>query len=290
MERFSRHIPVVAAVIIMSSGCADNHLDDVRTDRDFCFHVAVTPCTKAVNGHEYPSDVPFGVWSCEEDGTPYLVNERICFEAEDGWVPETAKTWDGEVDRMDFIACSPYGRGEYDRDKGICFDAYDIEEGHDLMYCDPLTGQDRETSQAVVHVNMKRALTFVRFKAKVVVPEPTQIVVRRVDVGGVSAEGSFRSLPEASWMSWSDPRNFCFFEGTEELGGEPAALGEGLFMIPQASEIDVNVLCDIITGDVALRDQTLGTRMSVIWKAGKIASYIIRIDGHLDVTLEKDNE
>lgn len=280
----------LAIAAVMFSGCAGNHLDDVSTSRDFLFHVAVMPCTKTVNECEYPSDAQFGVWSFENGGLTYLDNEKVCYDEDNMWLPENRKSWDGDVDKMDFIAYSPYGRGTYVQDNGIVFSSYDISEGLDVMYSEPLTEQDREASQAVVHINMKRALALVKFKARAVVPESTTIVIKKVEVDGVYGLASFQSLPEPSWSGHSASREFCFFEGEVEAGGDVVALGEGMFMIPQTSEVQVNVLCDIITGDLKLSDQTLNAVMMAGWRPGKIASYVIKVDGYLNVTIEKNNE
>jgi hypothetical protein len=63
-----------------------------------------------------------------------------------------------------------------------------------------------------------------------------------------------------------------------------------MYVIPQMSDVSVDVLCDIKTGDVILRDQVLIGNFMMQCRPGKISSYMIKIDGSLNVTVEKDNE
>lgn len=290
MKRLFVHMIIMMAASVLSCGCTSNHVHEISLPREFQFNVTVNPCTRTADELLHPSDVPLGMWSFDNDGTVFLEDEMVTYKDEGKWVPENQKMWDEDIEEMDFIAYSPYGEAVYDKEKGICFLNYDIDEGLDLLYSDPLVDQKKEGSSTVIQINMMRALSLVRFKARTVVPDNTEIVVKRVEVENVRGTGDFQSFPEPHWTNYSSFRDFCFYDGSLSLNGYPSALGDGLYMIPQFSNVKVNVLCDIIKGEVALRDQMLTCNETMQWRPGKIAAYLIKIDGELNVTVEKDNE
>ena len=256
MKRIATHILMIVAAGILSIGCASNHLNEVKLPREFHFKVAVNPCTKAVQEDDilmHPADVPFGVWSFEQGGFLYLDNEKVICAGEDNWVPLVNRIWDADVDEMNFLAYSPYGRACYDKERGICFQSYDIEEDYDLMYSHPLLHQKKDSSQEIIHISLDRALALVKLRIRVAVPDYVRIVVKNVCIDGIMGKGDFHSLP-------------------------------------QVSDLRVNLLCDIISGEYVLRDQVLSQDFYVSWKPGRISSYIVKIDGNLDIAVDKDNE
>ena len=293
MKRIATHILMIVAAGILSIGCASNHLNEISLPREFHFKVAVNPCTKAVQEDDilmHPADVPFGVWSLEEGGSIYLDNEKVICAGEDNWVPLVNRIWDADVDEMNFLAYSPYGRACYDKECGICFQSYDIEEDYDLMYSHPLLHQKKDSSQEIIHISLDRALALVKLRVRVAVPDYVRIVVKNVCIDGIMGKGDFHSLPEPEWSNLSDGRSICFFEGHEELSGDIMLACEDLYMLPQVSDLRVNLLCDIISGEYVLRDQVLSQDFYVSWKPGRISSYIVKIDGNLDIAVDKDKE
>lgn len=289
MKKKLIHMALVAAAMV-SGGCTSNLVYEIDQTRELHFNVTLNPYTKAVEDFSHPSDMPFGVWSFDQDGTTCLNDEKVNYKEEGKWIPEKQKMWSEDAEEMNFIAYSPYGKARYDEDYGIRFLTYDIDEGIELLYSEPLLKQKKDGSQSVIQISMMRALSVLRLKVRTVVPEYTKIVVRRVDVKGIRAVGDFQSLPEPYWTNLSSLRDFCFYDGDIEVGGEPKQVGDCMHVIPQMSEIKVDILCDIKTGDVVLRDQVLCGNFMMQCRPGKISSYMIKIDGSLNVTVEKDNE
>ena len=282
---------ILAAAVLISGGCTSNLVYEIDQPRELQFNVTLNPYTKAVEDLSHPSDIPFGVWSFDQDGAACLNDEKVNYKEEGKWIPEKQKMWNEEVDEMEFIAYSPYGKAVYEKDKGIRFLEYDIDEGIDLLYSEPLIRQKKDDSQSVIQISLMRALAMVRFKVRSVVPEYAEIVVKRVDVKGVRAVGDFQSLPEPYWTNLSSLRDFCFYDdGGIEVGGEAKPVGDCMYLIPQISDVNIDVLCDIITGDIVLRDQVLSSSFMMQCRPGKISSYMIKIDGALNVSVEKDNE
>lgn len=281
MRWLMRHILPVVAAGILSAGCASHSLNVIRPVREFHFDVAVNPCTRSEQADDqltHPEDVPFGMWSFEQDGSAYLDNEKIVFSENGEWLPEVNKVWESEAEEMDFFAYSPHDRAEFDEEKGILIIGYDIDEGKDILYSRPLTVQ-KENSTDRILINFNRALTLVRFRVRVSAPDYVTITVKKIDVNGVYSKGDFQSLPEPAWNNHSEKREICFHDGSSEL-----------YMIPQVSEMTVNLLCDIKSGEYELKDQTLSASFTGYWKPGKISSYMVKIDGSLNVSVEKDNE
>lgn len=289
MKKMFLHMVLVTAAMV-SGGCTSNLVYEIDQTRELHFNVTLNPYTKAVEDLAHPSDIPFGVWSFDQDGAACLNDEKVNYKEEGKWIPEKQKMWSEDAEEMNFIAYSPYGKARYDEDYGIRFLAYDIDEGIDLLYSEPLLKQKKDGSQSVIQISMMRALSVLRLKVRTVVPEYTEIVVRRVDVKGIRAVGDFQSLPEPYWTNLSSLRDFCFHDGDLEVGGEPKQVGDCMYVIPQMSDVSVDILCDIKTGDVILRDQVLIGNFMMQCRPGKISSYMIKIDGSLNVTVEKDNE
>ena len=289
MKKTFTHMVLVTAVMV-SGGCTSNFVYEIDQPRELHFNVTLNPYTKGAEALVHPADIPFGVWSFDQDGTACLNDEKVNYKEEGKWVPEKQKMWSEDAEEMNFIAYSPYGKAGYDEDYGIRFLTYDIDEGIDLLYSEPLLRQKKDGSQSVIQISMMRALSVLRLKVRTVVPEYTEIVVRRVDVKGIRAVGDFQSLPEPYWTNLSSLRDFCFHDGDIEVGGEPKQVGDCMYVIPQMSDVSVDILCDIKTGDVILRDQVLIGNFMMQCRPGKISSYMIKIDGSLNVTVEKDNE
>ena len=283
------HMTILVAASLMFASCTVNQIDDPHDPKAIVFDVAATPCTKADDSRQkYPEDVPFGVWAYDSDTQDsYLENSKVTMGEDNLWGLDNGAKWPDS--QLDFYAYSPYGRALFSDEEGVIFKGYDIEEGHDLMYTDPIVSLNNNDSHGIVPIQFKRALSMVKISARATLLDYGQFKLKGLYIGDVVSEGDFQALPSPRWIPGQKKEEFCFFEGETILSEQAVAVGEALYMIPQASEVVFAVLCDVITGDVVLRDQTLKIRSSIRWNPGKIEAYVLKIDARLNLSVENDN-
>lgn len=287
MSSWYSHICLCCVALMSVCACSLNRIDDEMDPKPLVFEVAVSPYTKADHQYQqYPENVPFGVWAATDAGESLLDNAKVVNDS-GTWVPENHMMWPDSG--LDLLACSPHGRGVADYGSGVVFNDYDLAEGLELMFSDELLGQEMQSNQGKVLIRFNHALSMARFSARATLLGGSVLKIKRIDVGGVATSGSFHSLPSSAWVPGEKNGSMCFFEGDVPLGEEPLELGEVLHVIPQSSNVRISVLCDVVSGDIVLRDQTLTTEADLFWSIGKLESYILKIDAQLNLTIESDN-
>ena len=123
MARIKTYIIVICSLATFI-GCTFNNVDSDLPQRQLVFKVAVSPNTKAVTAtHEYPSEVPFGVWAATKSQGCFLEDTRVVYE-KGVWSTEEGHMWPEES--MDLATYSPYSRGSYNVVNGVVFEDYDI--------------------------------------------------------------------------------------------------------------------------------------------------------------------
>lgn len=283
------YIALAIATQLLASSCTVNKMSQHDEHKPLVFDVAVVPNTKTdrICDQLYPEDVPFGIWAYDEVDESFLDNSKVTNMSSGKWVSEDAEVWPDSA--LDFQAYSPYGRAFSSCQEGIVFRDYDIDENLDLMYTTPIVGVSENNSQGVVPVQFNRALSLVRFRVRANVPEYCNIRLKEIFIDSVKAQGDFCSLPSPRWEAKEELRKFKFFDGEVMLSEIAVPVGQELYMIPQSSSVKIGVLCDIITGEIILADQTLQSNAEIIWHPGKIEAYELKIDARLKLSIEHDN-
>lgn len=263
------------------------------------FNVAVAATTKVhdAGALTHPEDGVIGVWAYsfpssegwrDASGTasPEMEDEKVVHFDGHIWRPEEERLWAGGGRSMKFFAYSPHGRGGYDKDAGIRFDAYSLSEGEDLMFCET-ADLDYGSSLGTVKLAFTRALCRVEFRLLSSLRSDTELTVRKLTLGGVHTGGDFRSLPLPGWTVSGPAEDFLFFDGELADAGNAGHIC-GAYMIPQSGTLRVELTCDLATGGSALDGQLFGTELQADWEPGRQYLYLLKLGRDMKLTIEKD--
>ncbi len=291
-------LSVLTAFLVLS--CMSNKMEKNEPEVGLTFDVVVTANTRTEGAAtEYPTDVPFGVWSYSlpadklwikdsGEASPVQTQEEVTYdEASDLWKPKSAIKWISSDNDMSFFACSPYSAPwNFSKENGITIIGYDIDDGYDLMFSENLYDLNKTTSHGIVNVPFVKALADVEFMIRSSLPDGTTIKVKQMKVKNVATKGDFFSLPFARWENTEKYEDIIFYEGGIEIGHDPVFLGNGKSMIPQTVLSEFELICDVISGEYILYDQIFKTEGQMRWGVGKTCTYNFKVTTDLEFIIE----
>ncbi|MGN1212197.1 MAG: hypothetical protein ACI4TM_10965 [Candidatus Cryptobacteroides sp.] len=254
---------LAAAVLLLLSSCDRNKSKDYDTFCDLCFEVACTPFTKADD-----NDALYCLWACDSATLePELGNVPLIRQGQ-YWYPQDEYRWNTSK-ALDIYAAAPYSKARFDLESGVCFDSYSLDENTDLFYIEPILGRRPTYSLGVVSLEFKSALSLIRFLVQSNCSSGNQVVVRKLTVNGLALEGSFHSLPVAGWNLEGNPLPLLSYDDSFAVMPDRDILCEQR-VIPQASELEVELLCDFTVNGVLVKDQPLTAVYMLNMHPGKL--------------------
>ncbi len=281
--------------------CSRNSVNEWESPYDVVFEAMVGMNTKAddIIAGEYPVDTPFDVWAyslekpktwAEHGGEAELSMERMKSKHVSGirWIPENGQKWGPSSETMSFFAASPCGRADYSHESGISFSSYSLDEEAVPMYIDGATDLDKHATRGFVTMTFANALSTVALSAKASVSGGCVVTVKKIVLTNLLTEGDFHSRPLPWWIPKGEEKEIVFFEGSERLEDNSKVICDGKYMIPQSTDIEVIMLCDIENGTGLLPNQEFRTTLTVNWTSGKMISYILKIANDLSFIVEKN--
>lgn len=289
-----------ALIVLMTSSCISNRIDRLEPDIELAFSVVVSASTKSeMTEIEYPTDVPFGVWSYslpigenwidnKQKATVIQIQEEVRHDVSSGlWKPENEVSWVSSDKNMSFFAYSPYSREcSFSIHDGICVTDYSINEDCNLMFSENIYDINKNTSHGIVNIPFVNALTTVGFNVRSSLPDGTLIKVKKLKIHNIATAGDFFSLPEPRWENPKDYSDIIFFDGEMEIGNDPVKIGLSRQMIPQTIQPEIELVCDIISGDYILHDQSFKTTGKMRWSVGKTCTYNLKVTTDLTFIIE----
>ena len=264
--------------LLLNVSCSKNSVQSGSREFPIRFEIAVSPNTKADDGGYLVWAFDTGSGEACLDGVTLLQNGLL-------WEPSASFFWQ-EGQLLDIYAAAPVDRVSFDLSGGVCFDGYDLSEGLDLMYVDPIKGKDPRSTSGLVSLNFKRALGALRLTARCNLPAYASLHIKKVLVEGLACRGSFRSIPSAAWKIEGGFNTLTMFDGDFTVGTVSQVLGQ-MDVIPQESVFGVTLVCDITTGESVLRDQQLFCEADLLLGPGKICEYELSVTENLNLKIEK---
>ncbi len=288
-------------VSLLALSCSRNDVREVDIPYDIVYEVMAKSSTKADSGisNDYPADMPFSVWAyalpdsekwLTDSGKARLVMDGVKSEhiSARQWRPENGRKWEPVGENMSFFAAAPHGRAAFDRERGVCIDNYSLGEQLSLMYVDGVVDQDKKQTHGIVPLTFVPALAHVSFYASMSLPEGYGITIKKLSLTDLCEEGDFCSKPVPTWDTKGEPHTVLFFSGEKEISEERSIITDRLPMIPQITETELTVLCDIFNGQTLLPNQELKTSIKMNWQSSKHCSYTLKVTHNLALTAEKD--
>ncbi len=247
------------------------------------FDIVAAPYTKTDAGSKFSPSV----WAFDKNGDAFMQDSPLSFREGLNWVSDQHANWPEST--LDIYAYSPGGRAEFSKEKGITFKDYKAEEALELYYGEPIISRQRETSNGLVGVRMVSPFAQVRFYLYSALPVYASLTVKKLELLGLSSQGTFTSLPDPAWSVDSQEDDVVYFEGEALAKEYPTVVGEALLCIPQEDQIMVRITCDLSTGTSELVDEVYTFKIDTRWKLGRSYEYIIRASGvgGLNLELEK---
>ncbi|MGN0195057.1 MAG: hypothetical protein ACI4AE_01205 [Candidatus Cryptobacteroides sp.] len=264
--------------LLLNISCSRNSLQSDIREFPIRFEIAVSPNTKADGGG-------YLVWAFDSESGDACLDGASLMQNGLLWEPSASFLWQ-EGQLLDIYAAAPVDRASFDLSGGVCFDGYDLSEGLDLMYVDPIKGKDPRSTSGLVSLNFKRALGTLRFTARCNLPAYASLHIRKVLVEGLACRASFRSIPSAAWKIEGGFNTLTMFDGDFTVGTVSQVIGQ-MDVIPQESVFGVTLVCDIATGESVLRDQQLFCESELLLGPGKICEYELSVTENLNLKIEK---
>ena len=278
MTEMRKYMIITAAALLALASCTKVE-ENRPADKVISFQVSRYQNTKAegdpADYKDAYADVPFGAYAWFKGNTAaenavFMTNQKVSYnQAEKNWLPDGSTYYWPKSGSIDFICYSPYSadaKGITIAEDKISFKDY-TPAADDLMYGDKAVGlKDNADTYYYngVPVLFHHALARVAFQVKAAYLQKTvasgdvtkwEITVNSVTIKDVRTTGSLElaldgkawKLPEPKVWTASDAKKDLTLETKDlkVLTDQPQALGEGMFVLPQALSLGQQVVLNI---------------------------------------------
>ena len=247
---------------------------------DLRFEVVCAPNTKGGDSLE-----DYGVWAYDSKSRGAELEGATLVKQGSFWIPEQEYKWE-LTKSLDIYAAAPLSRASFNAESGVGFGHFTLGESQDLLYTEPLLNRVSVNTLGVVSLDFKSALSLVRFNVVSRCDQTTQITVKSLKINGTVQGGSFNSLPSPKWIPEGESAPLLCFEGSEAVPAEGCLLCEQR-LIPQSSNLSLELVCDFLKSGILVRDQVLSATIFLNLRPGKLYELNLGVFDNYGLKIEK---
>ncbi|MBR7134534.1 MAG: fimbrillin family protein [Bacteroidaceae bacterium] len=187
--------------------------------------------------------------------------------------------WPSTSERLTFMAYSPVAADcTCDPVSGVTCTMDVSTEQTDLLYTLPCRDREKLKDSGIVPLTFDHALCRIDLRVTHRVSADEKITIKRITLDEAQYKGTFASLHDPQWTLEESSTAFTLFEGTQEAGSTPAAIGRYIFLPPQKLATPITVEFEYTTAfettiPLTLKTVAMGTEL----KAGRTYTYTLSV-------------